>query len=24
VWRPGLEDGFPLRCFQRLSVSERG
>ena len=22
--RPCLEDGFPLRCFQRLSVSERG
>ena len=24
LWRPGLEDGFPLRCFQRLSLSERG
>ena len=24
LWRPGLEGGFPLRCFQRLSLSERG
>ena len=24
VWRPGLEGGFPLRCFQRLSLSGRG
>jgi len=20
LWRPCLEDGFPLRCFQRLPV----